>query len=49
MAPDHLRCDGRLVDEDEARRAQLGLLGLERSALGSNVRTILLGSVPCFF
>jgi hypothetical protein len=47
--PDHLRRDRRLVNEDEARRAQLGLLGFQRSALGSNVRAILLGGVQSFF
>jgi hypothetical protein len=45
----HLGCDRRLVDEDEARRAELGLLGLERRTLGSNVRAILLGGVQRFF
>ena len=28
---------------------QLGLLGFQRGALGSNVRPILLGCVQCFF
>jgi hypothetical protein len=46
---DHLGRDRRLVDEDEARRAELGLLGFQRSAPGSNVRAILLGGVQCFF
>jgi hypothetical protein len=46
---DHLRRDRRLVDEDEARRAELGLLGFQRSAPGSNVRAILLGGVQRFF
>ena len=35
--------DPSLVDKDEAWRIELGLLGFEGSALGSNVRTILLG------
>ena len=34
------------LDKDEARRIELGLLGFERSALGGNIRTILLGTVP---
>jgi hypothetical protein len=46
---DHLGRDRRLVDEDEARRAQLALLGFQRSAAGNNVRAILLGGVQCFF
>jgi hypothetical protein len=37
------------VDKDEARRIELGLFGFERSALGGNVRTILLGGVQRFF
>jgi len=40
---DHLRRDTSLVDEDETWRIELGLLCFEGSALGSNVRTILLG------
>jgi hypothetical protein len=47
--PGHLRRDRGLVDEDEARPAQLGLLGLQRGALGRNVRPILLSGVQCFF
>ena len=31
-----------LVDEDAARRMELGLLGLEGGALGGNIRTVLL-------
>jgi hypothetical protein len=45
----HLGRDRGLVDEDEARRTQLGLLSFQRSALGGNVRPILLGGVQCFF
>jgi hypothetical protein len=45
IMPDHLRCDRGLVDKNEARRTQLGLLGFQRSALGSDVRPILLGGV----
>jgi hypothetical protein len=40
---DHLRRDRSLVDEDETWRIELGLFSFEGSALGSNVRTILLG------
>jgi hypothetical protein len=47
--PDHLGRDGGFVDEDEARRVQLALLGFQRRALGGNVRTVLLGGVQCFF
>jgi hypothetical protein len=47
--PGHLGRDRGLIDEDEARRAQLRLLGLQRSALGSDVRAILLGGVQSFF
>ena len=49
MVPDHLRRDRRLVDEDEARRIELGLLGLQLGARGGDVRTILLGGVQSFF
>jgi hypothetical protein len=49
MAPDHLRRDRGLVDEDEARCFEFGLLGFQRSALGSDVRTVLLGGVQRFF
>jgi hypothetical protein len=47
--PDYLRRDRGLVDKDEARRTQLGLLGFQRSAFGSNVSSILLGRVQFFF
>jgi hypothetical protein len=47
VLPDHLRRDP--VDEDETRRIELRLLGFEGSALGSNVRTILLGGAQSFF
>jgi hypothetical protein len=47
--PDHLRRDRGLVDKDEARRTQLGLLSFQRGALGSDVTLILLGCVQCFF
>jgi len=47
--PDHLRCDPGLVDEDESRCIELGLLSLEGSASSSNVRTILLGGAQRFF
>jgi hypothetical protein len=47
--PDHLGRDCGLVDEDKARRIELGLLGFERSAFGGNVRPILLGGVQSFF
>ena len=49
IASYHLRRDRRLVDEHQARRIQLGLLGLQRGALGRNVRAILLGGVQSFF
>jgi hypothetical protein len=47
--PDHLGRDRGLVDEDQARCFELGLLGFQRSALGGNVRTVLLGGVQRFF
>jgi hypothetical protein len=47
--PGHLGRDSGLVDEDEARRLELGLLGLQRSALGGDIRPILLGGVQSFF
>jgi hypothetical protein len=43
VVADHLRRDRSLVDEDETWRIELGLFSFEGSALGSNVRTILLG------
>jgi hypothetical protein len=46
---DHLRRDRGLIDEDEARRIELRLLGLQRRALGGDVRPILLGGVQSFF
>jgi hypothetical protein len=49
MVSDHLRRDCSLVDEDEARRTQLGLLGFQRGALCGDVRAILLGGVQSFF
>ncbi|MCP1838904.1 hypothetical protein ACVIHI_008177 [Bradyrhizobium sp. USDA 4524] len=49
IVPDHLRRDRSLVDKDEARCTQLGLLGFQRGTLGSDVRSILLGGVQCFF
>jgi hypothetical protein len=49
IVPDHLRGDRGLVDEDKARRIELELFGFESSALGGNVRTILLGGVQRFF
>jgi hypothetical protein len=49
IVPDHLRRDRGLIDKDEARRLQLGLLGFQRSALGSDIRPILLGGAQCFF
>lgn len=45
---DHLRRDRGLIDKDQARRRQLGLLGFQRGALGSDLRPILLGCVQCF-
>ena len=49
MVPDHLRRDRRLVDEHEARRIELGLLGFQLGSRCSDVRTILLGGVQRFF
>ena len=49
IMPDHLRRDRCLVDEDQARRIELGLLGYKRGARDGNVRTILLGGVQRFF
>jgi hypothetical protein len=49
IAADHLRGDRRLIDENEVRRAELGLLSFQRSAPGNNVRAILLGGVQSFF
>ena len=47
--PDHLGRNRRLVDEDEARRIKLGLLGLQFGTRGSDIRTILFGGVQSFF
>ena len=49
VVPDHLRRHRRLVDEHEARRFELGLLGLQLGACGGDIRTILLGGVQSFF
>jgi len=49
IVPDHLRRDRSLIDKDKAWCTQLGLLGFQRGALGSDVRPILLGCVQCFF
>jgi hypothetical protein len=49
MVPDHFRRDRGLVDEDEPRRFELGLLGFQRRAPGGDVRAILLGGVQSFF
>ena len=49
VVTNHLRRDRRLVDEHEARRIELGLLGLQLRARGRDVRTILLGGVQSFF
>jgi hypothetical protein len=49
MVPDHLRRDGRLIDEHEARRIEARLIGFQLGARGGDVRTILLGGVQRFF
>jgi hypothetical protein len=49
MVPDHLRRDCSLVDKDETCCTKLRLFSFQRSALGSDVRPILLGGVQCFF
>ena len=49
VVTDHLRRHRRLIDEHEARRTELGLLGLQLRARGRDVRTILLGGVQSFF
>jgi hypothetical protein len=49
VVPGHLGRDRGLVDEDEAWGTQLGLLGLQCSTLGGDVRPILLGGVQSFF
>ena len=47
--PDHLGRNRRLVDEDEARRIKLGLLGLQFGTRCSDIRPILFGGVQSFF
>jgi hypothetical protein len=47
--PDHLGCDRRLVDEHEARRSKLGLLGLQLGTRCSDIRAILFSGVQSFF
>jgi len=47
--PGHLGGDCGFVDEDKARRTQLGLLGFQGGTLGGDVRPVLLGGVQCFF
>ena len=47
--PYHLRRDRRLVDEHEARRFKLGLLGLQLGARGSDIGAILFSGVQSFF
>lgn len=49
MMPDHLGRDCRLIDEHQARRIELGLLGFQLGARGGDVRTILLRGVQSFF
>ena len=49
MVADHLGRDRRLVDEDEAGRIKLGLLGLQFGTRCSDIRTILFGRVQSFF
>jgi hypothetical protein len=49
VVANHLGRHGGLVDEYQARRIELGLLGLQCGALGRNVRAILLGGVQSFF
>jgi hypothetical protein len=46
---DHLRRGCGLIEEDEAQRIELGLLGFQSSARGDDVRTILLGGAQSFF
>jgi hypothetical protein len=41
--PDHLCGDRRLINKHQAPRIEKGLFGLQLSAGGGNVRTILLG------
>jgi hypothetical protein len=47
--PDHLGRNRRFVDEDEARRGELGLLDLQFGTRCSDIRTILFGGVQSFF
>ena len=47
--PDHLGRNRRLVDEDEARRIKLGLLGLQLGTSGSDIGAILFSGVQSFF
>jgi hypothetical protein len=49
VVADHLRRRRRLVDEYQACRSERRLLGLQCSARGCDVRTILLGGVQSFF
>lgn len=46
---DHLGRDRRLVDEHEARRIKLGLLGLQLGTSGSDIGAILFSGVQRFF
>jgi hypothetical protein len=47
--PDHLGGNRRLVDEDEAPRIKLGLLGFQTRARDSDIKTVLFGGVQVFF
>src|SRR6202171_1618375 len=47
--PDHLGCNRRLVDEDEARRIKLGLLNLQLGTRRSDIRTSCSAACRVFF
>jgi hypothetical protein len=47
--PYHLRRNRRLIDEHEARRSKLGLLGLQLGTRCSDIRAILFSGVQSFF
>ena len=49
VVPDHLGRNRSLVNEHQVRRIERRLLGLELSARGGNIRTVLLGGVQSFF
>ena len=49
IVPDHLCRDCRLINKHKTQRFEDRLLGFQRGARGSNVRTILLRGAERFF